>query len=68
MRSLHRQSVVRELIGGIVILSGPLDVWVGFKLAEEQWLAACLGLAAATLLSWLYWKAYAWWLERTAGR
>jgi len=68
MISRHRLAVVRELIGGIVILSGPLDVWVGFKLAQEEWYAACLGLAAATLLSWLYWKGYAWWLERTASK
>ncbi len=60
----RRYKLTRELIGGIVILSGPLDVFVGFKLAQEDWLWAGLGLAVATSLSWLYWELYMWLLER----
>jgi len=59
---------LKEWIGFLVIVAGPLDVFVGFKLALEDWLWAGLGLGLATLLSWLYWVLYAAWLERVSGK
>lgn len=66
-RSPRRYAIVKEVIGFLVLIDGPLGVFIGMKIATEDWTPAICGLVLSAFLAWVYWKLYAWWLEGVSG-
>ncbi len=59
-----RYKQVKEIVGILVVVSTWIDVYVGVKFGQGDYLIAFIGVGVASLIGYLYYKLYIYLLEQ----